>query len=62
MEIKIHARNIDGKLRVALFAMTEFAMAKLVPSDRLRNNVSINIHLRHHDEGGEAMLAENANR
>jgi len=62
MEIKLHARNIDDKLRVALYAMTEFAMAKLVPSKRLRDNVSINIHLKHHDEGGEAMLSENANK
>jgi len=62
MEIKVHARNIDDKLRVALYAMTEFAMAKLVPSKRLRNNVSINVHLKHHEEGGEAMLSEDANR
>ena len=62
MKIKIHARNIDSKLKIALYAMTEFAMAKLVPSSRLRNNVSINIHLKHHDEGGEAMLSEDANK
>ena len=62
MEIKIHARNIDDKLRIALYAMTEFAMARLVPSKRLRNNVSINVHLKHHTEGGEAMLSEDANR
>ena len=62
MEIKLHARNIDDKLRVALYAMTEFAMANLVPSKRLRNNVSINVHLKHHEEGGEAMLSEDADR
>ena len=62
MNIKIHARNIDSKLKVALYAMTEFAMARLVPSNRLRNNVSINVHLKHHDEGGEAMLEDYANR
>ena len=62
MEIKLHARNIDDKLRIALYAMTEFAMARLVPSKRLRNNVSINVHLKHHDEGGEAMLSEDANK
>ena len=45
MEIKIHSRNIDKKLKVAMYAMTEFAMARLVPSERLRNNVSINIHM-----------------
>ena len=62
MEIKVHARNIDSKLKIALYAMTEFAMARLVPSKRLRNNVSINVHLKHHEEGGEAMLSEDANR
>ena len=62
MEIKLHARNIDDKLRVALYAMTEFAMVRLVPSKRLRNNVSINVHLKHHEEGGEAMLSEDADR
>jgi len=62
MEIKVHARNIDSKLRVALYAMTSFAMAELVPSKRLRNNVSINVHLKHHEEGGEAMLSEDADR
>ena len=62
MKIKIHTRNIDSKLKVALYAMTEFAMAKLVPSSRLRNNVSINIHLNHHDDGGVARLSEDANK
>ena len=62
MEIKLHARNIDDKLRVALYAMTSFAMADLIPSEKLRNNVSINIHLKHHEEDGEAMLEEYANR
>ena len=62
MEIKLHARNIDSKLRIALYAMTSFAMAELVPSKRLRNNVSINVHLKHHEEEGEAKLEEYANR
>ena len=62
MKVKIHARNIDNKLRVALYAMTEFAMARLIPSNRLRNNVTINVHLKHHEENGEAMLEEYANR
>ena len=62
MKIKLHARNIDTKLRLALFAMTEFALSRLIPSNRLRNNLSITVHLKHHDEGGEAMLAETANR
>ena len=61
MEIKLHARKIDTRLRVALYAMTEFAMAKLVPSNRLRKNISLNIHLKHHSESGEAMMSEYAN-
>ena len=62
METKLYARNIDNKLRTALYAMTSFAMAELVPSKRLRNNISINVHLKHHEEDGEAMLEEYANR
>ena len=62
MEVKIHARNIESRLKIALYAMTEFAMARLVPSNRLRNNVSINVHLKHHEENGEAMLEDYANR
>ena len=62
MEIKVHARNIDTRLRLAVYAMTEFALSRLIPSKRLRNNLSISVHLKHHDEGGEALLSEGANR
>ena len=61
MEVKVNARNIDSRLKIALYAMTEFAMSKLVSSKRLRDNVSINIHLKHHCEGGEAKLEDYAN-
>ena len=61
MEVKVNARNIDSRLKIALYAMTEFAMSKLVSSKRLRDNVSINVHLKHHSEGGEAMLEDYAN-
>jgi|TARA_R110000744_G_C19000638_1_gene521766 hypothetical protein len=61
MNIKLHARRIDTKMRVAIYAMTEFAMSTLIPSTRLRNNLTINIHLKHHVEGGEAMLSEFTN-
>jgi len=62
MRIKIYSRNIDKKLKVAMYAMTEFAMAKLVPSKKLRDNISIDVHLRKHLNAGEAKLAEHANR
>jgi hypothetical protein len=61
MNIKLHARRIDTKMRVAIYAMTEFAMSTLIPSTRLRHNLTINIHLKHHVEGGEAMLSEFTN-
>ena len=61
MEVKVHARNIDTRLKIALYAMTEFAMSRLVPSNRLRKNISIDVHLKHHAEGGEAMMSEYTN-
>ena len=62
MRVRIYSRNIDKRLKIALYAMTEFAMATLVPSKKLRNNISIDVHLRKHDNAGEAKLAEHANR
>jgi len=61
MIINLHARKIETKMRVAIYAMTEFAMSKLVPSTRLRNNLTINLHLKHHEEDGEAMISEFTN-
>ena len=58
MNINLHARNIDTGFRTAIYAMGEFAMSRLVPSKRLRNNITLNIHLRHHSENGEAMISE----
>ena len=62
MRIRIYSRNIDKRLKIALYAMTEFAMASLVPSKKLRDNISIDVHLRKHDNAGEAKLAKHANR
>ena len=45
-----------------MYAMTEFAMARLVPSKKLRDNISINVHLRKHLNQGEAKLAKHTNR
>ena len=42
--------------------MTEYALSSLIPSKRLRDNLMINIHLRHHSNEGEAKLAEGTNR
>ncbi len=62
MKIKVHSRNFDKEFNMAIYAMVEFTMAKLVPSKKLRNNVSIDVHFRHHDAEGEAMLDHHTNR
>ena len=61
-KITVHARNIDSKFKMALYGMAEFALAELIPSKRLRDNLNISIHLRHHSHEGEAMLSEDANK
>ena len=60
--VKLHARNINLKCKAAIFAMTEYALSELIPSKRLRDNLMINIHLKHHSNEGEAKLAEGTNR
>ena len=60
--VKLHARNINLKCKAALFAMTEYALSELIHSKRLRDNLMINIHLRHHSNEGEAKLADGTNR
>ena len=47
---------------MAIFGMAEYALAQLIPSKRLRDNLMIDIHLRHHSNEGEAKLAEGTNR
>ena len=60
--IKLHSRGFDTKFKLAMFGMTEFALSNLIPSKRLRDNIEINIHMKHHSTEGEAMLSEETNR
>ena len=60
--IKLHSRGFDTKFKLAMYGMTEFALSNLIPSKRLRDNIEINIHLKHHSNEGEAMLSEETNR
>ena len=60
--IKLQSRGFDTKFKLAMFGMTEFALSNLIPSKRLRDNIEINIHLKHHSNEGEAMLNEDTNR
>ena len=47
---------------MAIFGMAEYALANLIPSKRLRDNIMIDIHLKHHSNEGEAKLHEDTNR
>ena len=60
--VKLHARNINLKCKLAIFGMAEYALANLIPSKRLRDNLMIDIHMKHHSNEGEAKLHEDTNR
>ena len=60
--VKLHSRNINLKCKLAIFGMTEYALSRLIPSKRLRDNLMINIHMRHHSNEGEAKLDSETNR
>ena len=61
MRVKIHCKKFDTEFKMVLYAMTEFAMARLVESKRLRNNLSIDVHFRHHSAEGEPMIDHDTN-
>ena len=60
--VKLHSRNINLKCKLAIFGMTEYALSRLIPSKRLRDNLTINIHMRHHSNEGEAKIDSETNR
>ena len=61
MRVKIHCKKFDTEFKMALYGMVEFTMARLVESKRLRTNLSIDVHFRHHSAEGEAMIDSHAN-
>ena len=61
MRVKVHCKKFDTEFKMALYAMVEFTMARLVESKRLRNNLSIDVHFRHHSAEGEAMIDHDTN-
>ena len=62
MKVRIHAKGLDSTFRLAMYGMVEYSMVKLVPSKRLRRNIEINVHMRSHEESGEALIDEFADR
>lgn len=62
MKVRIHAKGLDKKFRLAMYGMIEYSMVKLIPSKRLRKSIEINVHVRKHAESGEAIIDEFANR
>ena len=53
MKVKIHTRNIDEKMKLALHVLVEHTMKDLL-SDRkgLLKNLEIDVHLKHHSHEG----------
>ena len=62
MKVRIHAKGLNKKFRLAMYGMIEYSMVKLIPSKRLRKSIEINVHVRKHAESGEAIIDEFANR
>ena len=62
MRVNLHAKGIDRKFRMALRVCVEHTLSELGVSKRLRDNLVINLHLRHHAAEGEAKISEWANR
>ena len=62
MKARIHAKGLDPEFRLAMYGMIEYSMVKLIPSKRLRRNLEINVHMRSHEESGEALIDEFADR
>ena len=60
--IRLHSRGFDTKFKLAMYGMAEYALSSLIPSKKLRDNIEINIHLKHHSNEGEAKLAKGTNR
>ena len=60
--VKLHSRNLNLKCKAAIFAMADYALSELIPSKRLRDNLMIDIHMKHHSNEGEAKLASGTNR
>ena len=60
--VRLHSRNLNTKCKLAIYGMAEYALSVLIPSKRLRDNLMIDIHLKHHSNEGEAKLASGTNR
>jgi len=60
--IRLHSKGFDTKFKLAMYGMTEVALLRLIPSKKLRDNIEVHIHLKHHSNEGEAMLDEETNR
>jgi len=62
MKTVLHAKGIDSRFRMALKVCVEHTLSELGVSKRLRDNLTVNVHLRHHAAEGEALISEWTNR
>tara|TARA_B100001559_G_scaffold320714_1_gene333852 strand:+ start:839 stop:1408 length:570 start_codon:yes stop_codon:yes gene_type:complete len=62
MKVNLHCRNFDQGVKDAIYGMVGYGLAKLLPDrERLLNNVEIDVHMRRHDDGGEARIKPGTN-
>jgi len=60
--IKVYGQDLNSKFRLQLKACATFSLARMLPKrKRLLDNVSLDIHVRHHDCEGEARFKDGDN-
>ncbi len=63
MKVKIHTRNFDEKMKLALHVLVEHTMKDLLRDRKgLLKNLEIDVHLKHHSHEGEAEIALDTNK
>ena len=60
--IRLHSRGFDTRFKLAMYGMAEFALSRLIPSKKLRDNIEVHIHLKHHSHDGEAEISSDTNK
>ena len=63
MKVKIHCRNLDKKMSVALHSLTKFVLNDLLKERTgLLRNLEVDVHLKHHSHEGEAEISSDTNK
>jgi hypothetical protein len=62
MKVRLHTKNVDERIKDAIYGMCGYGLARLLPDrKRLLDNVELDIHMRRHHTGGEAKIKDGTN-